>query len=195
MKVTFFLLISFLSVLLSCTSKTEAIVINPGAAKYKVKTIVVFPFENMNEKKFRSHYPNAPQVVYESLETYFLGLNVQIADRNHVDKILKEIRFSGSGLTDSDGKRIGKMLDADAVIIGKITSYVQGAGVHDTTGKLENTRFGFSIKAIHVESGMILARVNMYQNLGGLFSYTSPVENLVNRMMEDLVKKLKRKGL
>ena len=178
-----------------CSSHRETIVINSHAGKYQVKTIALLPFSNSNEEKFKKSYPSATSVAYESLETHLLALDMEMADRSNVEKIMKEIKFSDTGLTVSEGTRIGKMINVDAVIIGNVTSYVQGDVDHPVSRQVENTRFGFSVKAIHVESGVILAKVNMFRDIGGIFSYTSPVQALVDQMMHDMVEKLKKKGL
>lgn len=64
-----------------------------------------------------------------------LGKGYKVASRSDVDRVMQEIRFQRSGLTEGDAARLGKMLNVPAVLIVRIT----GAGVHSRrTGRQIN---------------------------------------------------------
>jgi len=56
-----------------------------------------------------------------------------------------------SGFTDQEWIKVGKMLNADVVIFGAVTSYNRVIG-----GPAVYTTVGFSVKAVDVETGMII---------------------------------------
>jgi uncharacterized lipoprotein YajG len=85
----------------------------------------------------------------------------RVSDRSDVDKVLQEIRFQQSGLTESDAARLGKMLNVPAVLIVKI----RGAGVNSQqTGLILNNQVQYnyvawcemSVRLISVEKAEVL---------------------------------------
>ena len=61
----------------------------------------------------------------------------RVSDRSDVDRVLQEIRFQQSGLTEADAAKLGRMLNVPAVLIVRIT----GSGVDSQpTGLIINGR-------------------------------------------------------
>jgi len=92
----------------------------------------------------------------------------RVSDRSDVDKVLNEIHFQQSGLTESDAARLGRMLNIPAVLIVRIT----GSGVQgEPTGFMINgqSQYTFtawcdmSVRLVSVEKAEVL----------GLASYSS----------------------
>ncbi len=85
----------------------------------------------------------------ERLEITMLKLGARVTEREKVNKIISEIKFSMTGLTENQALKIGKMLNSDYVVFGNISNY----GFVDN-GKTIGVDIG--IKAVSVESGTIV---------------------------------------
>jgi curli biogenesis system outer membrane secretion channel CsgG len=106
-----------------------------------------------------------------SFETYFIKTGFDIIDRDQIDKILHEQQLSMSGITSTDQKRIGKLLNADTIVTGHINNYDMlpssssepvGSGFLSPVGdKKYNGYIAFTLKAINVETGSLLWKMNL----------------------------------
>ncbi len=90
-----------------------------------------------------------------------------------------------------NGVKIGKMLNADVIIIGQLTCYVQGA-VSDKspTKKLEHTTVGFNVRAVNIENSVIIWNINVVDEDQNIFTYTKPVQGHAINVAEDAVDEL-----
>ncbi|WP_061286621.1 FlgO family outer membrane protein [Leptospira interrogans] len=81
----------------------------------------------------------------ESLITHLTSNKLQILERRSLDSVLKEISFQNSGLTDGTDlrTRLGKLLGADAILIGTIKN--------DKEEILINSRI------INIETGTVIS--------------------------------------
>ena len=68
-----------------------------------------------------------------------------------IEKIISELKFSMSGFTDQQGMEVGKMLNVGVVIFGAVTSYNK-----ERLTPAIYTTVGFSVKAVDVETGVII---------------------------------------
>lgn len=189
------LMILVIFLVCSCSVKTTGTWVKGDLEKFRIKNIAILQFENNNIEVFKKHYPAASDIVYNSFESSFLKLGFNVVERKKINTIINELKLSQTGLTVDEGARVGKLANADVLVLGTINSYVQGASTHEATGKLAVTQFGMSIKGVHVESGVILWSGKIFKNIDTPFGYTSPVENLVNEVVDMLINELMIKGL
>lgn len=118
--------------------------------RYQAKTYAVLPFEDRNSPKYKNKYVDAAEIVRDAFETAFLETGHRTVERNKLRMVTSELELSMSGLTEEQGMEIGKMLNVDAVVFGIVTSYYRGSFFGDYT------TVGFSVRAVHVESGVII---------------------------------------
>jgi hypothetical protein len=97
----------------------------------------------------------------ERLEITMLKLGAKVTEREKVNKILSEIKFSMTGLTENQAIKIGKMLNSDYVVFGNISNY----GYIDI-GKTIGIDIG--IKSVSVESGTIVFQALLSGRMKGI---------------------------
>ena len=116
-----------------------------------------------------------------SIEDVFISAafrkGYRVSDRSDVDRVLQEIRFQQSGLTETDVAKLGKILNVPAVLIVKIT----GAGVtSQPTGLVMNGSYQYDYKA-WCEMSVRLISVEKAEVLGvASYSATRTAENQNN---------------
>jgi hypothetical protein len=164
--------------------------------KYNVKTIAILDFEDRNQEIYKKFFPEASKVTTESIESAFVGLGFTIVERNQISKIFKEWKLSQTGITVEESKKIGKLLNADVIILGSVTTYIQGGIPSKTvTKQIEKTSFGFTLKGLDVESGSTLFSGNYFKKFDNILNYVNPINECVNVLIEEMIKDFKSKGL
>lgn len=115
----------------------------------KLNKIIVFPFD-IKSAQWGDEFS-------DSITHYlFKTGRVDVVERQELEKILKEQRLSMSGLLDSDKTaRVGKLLGADVMVIGRGTAL--DTGQRDQEGK--NLVDTFMLKVVSVETGSLLITV------------------------------------
>jgi TolB-like protein len=83
-----------------------------------------------------------------------LSKRYKVASRSDVDRILQEMKFQQSGLTDADAKKIGKILNVPAVLIGSVPKSQEK--VFRNGSKIKYVEIQFSARLIDVESSEVL---------------------------------------
>lgn len=203
--VYFILLLSSSIFFLQCSTSRQNGFVKEDIKKYKIQTIAILEFDDANSAKYKKYHPEASRVATDTIQNAFLDFGYKIVERNKLDKILQEKHLSLSGITIEDGIQVGKLLNADVVVMGSLTAYMQGQHnteivkeIHgnDDFGNLIRTQFGFTIKGIHVQSGEMLFSGSYFKEKNGILNYTDPILGLVNEMIyEDLMDQWKDKGL
>ncbi|EPG65097.1 hypothetical protein [Leptospira wolffii] len=178
-------LASFLS---GCVSFYSNVYVND---KYKGDTessVLILPFADRNEGTFSGYYPEAGKVAQGYMENELLNLGYQV---RHLEGLVPPTsnRPESPDLFD-----LGRRSGAKVVVIGIVTSYVQGFATHPLSQRIEHVRFGFEAKAIQVETGTILWKVSAYKKDEGIFSYTSPVQNLAAEVIRSVAAEMRWKG-
>jgi curli biogenesis system outer membrane secretion channel CsgG len=165
---------------------TSDVWLSPDLQTYKPRVYAVLPFDVTpriaNDKAVWS--AEAGQVASDAFETAFLKTGSRVVERGRLEPIFGELHFSKTGLTEANGIEIGKLLNADAVVLGMVTAYDQG-----TFG--DATTVAFSVKAIHVQSGALLWKGNGSQ-VEGADKERDPsitVTEVAARLVEALLKK------
>lgn len=152
MKKIFFTLISLVAFsVIGCSTIDVAMSKKVDVTK-KMKKIVVFPFD-IKEAKWGDEFSDA------ITHHFFKSGKVDIVDREALDKVLREQRLTMAGVVDeTKAARIGKLLGADVIIIGRGTflSKREFMGMGKEIPNLIDT---FTIKAISVETGSLLFTV------------------------------------
>ncbi|MCG2821362.1 MAG: CsgG/HfaB family protein [Candidatus Atribacteria bacterium] len=152
-QILYIILAIIFSTMVACTlKKTEPTVwVGPHLNDKSSKVCVILPFANSNLQEHKDNYPEASKTVRDSFETAFLEVGHRVVERNMIDKLIAELEFSMSGLTEQLGIKVGKMFDADIVIFGTVKSYYR-----IIWGPIVYATVGFSIKAVDVETGVIV---------------------------------------
>ena len=148
--------------------------------QYKVYAIL--PFEDRNSAKYKAEYPDAAEVVRDAFETAFLQTEHRVVERRKLQSMLTELKLSMSGLTDEQGIKVGKMLNADIIIFGTVKSYYKGSllGAYTTVG--------FSVRAVQVESGLILWKGSHTKSTSWNYDYNPAA--LADELAQEIVQEL-----
>ena len=148
------LAITFFALAACASKKTEPTLwVGPQVNDTRSNVCAILPFGNLQENKYE--FPEAAETVRDSFETAFLEAGYQIVERSMIEKIISELKFSMSGFTDQQGIEVGKMLNVGAVIFGAVTSYNK-----ERLTPAIYTTVGFSVKAVDVETGVIIWKGN-----------------------------------
>jgi TolB-like protein len=138
----------------------------------KVK-IGILEFQGLNEEARKDDFA---KIFTEILTTSFVTSEAfRIIEREQLHKVLKEIELTQSGIIDtSNAKQIGKMVGANAIVIGGVT-------------KIGND-MRLDVRIIDVETGIILTAEKTegktdIKNIGTMAD--SIVANLVNRFYKE----------
>jgi hypothetical protein len=181
----------------ACSSGTvkinKQIGVTPNTENLRKNTYLVFQFDLIdqvyNTEKWKSFRNTREQQMTELFETYLIKYGKTIVDRSRVNQLLKEMNFNQTGLSTEDGKRIGKMANADVMLFGTISRLTWWT---DTKTILIIT----SIKAIHVESGILLWKGDLDGSINYGNSPTSgesEVQELSRRLFDELLSNVKFK--
>lgn len=121
--------------------KTLAKDLAVGAARARVARIAVLPFVFVNRP-----VSSAPWIVSERLTTELTSRSkVQVVERSLLAKVLSEHRLGLTGALDaSNGRRLGKLLNVDAVLCGTIVA-------------LEDDQLELNARLIRPDGGEVVA--------------------------------------
>lgn len=88
----------------------------------------------------------------------------QLVERTKAENITKELALSMSGLTDNTEKlkEVGKMLNADVLVVGAVTEYLY----EKAALVVPRVQIGISIRMVDVETGRILATASYNKKTG-----------------------------
>ena len=79
-----------------------------------------------------------------------------LVERSRIDKVMKEQRFQASGLVDeSHAVELGKLLGAEAVIFGSVTSVSQ-TKIDKFAYDIMKTEIGIDVRVVNVTTGKVL---------------------------------------
>ena len=177
--------------LAGCSSLDKSVYVNPRIKSYKVKTLVVLPLDDNNSEKYKKFFPEAAGVIRDALESSLIKTGWQIIERKKIFNVIRELELQNTGLTLENGVKIGKMLNADVIVLGQVTSYVQGQVADKSpTGKLEHTTVGFNVRAVNIESSVIMWKINVVDSDKNVFTYTRPVQGYVIKVADSAVNEL-----
>ena len=129
-------LFSFLVILLNCSSQNTISESKSNIPKYSIAIIQV-EYHSADEKKYASI---TRDFIEEEFSTYSEYI---VIDRVSIDKILNELSLNNTGLTDNNINRIGKMLQADRILLTKLQKI---DNVWVLTGRLIAVETGTVIK-------------------------------------------------
>ncbi len=129
---------------------TEDSYIDPKLNTYNIQSYVVLPVEH--HVQWLDVYQSGPGLIkknIDKIELLMMRLGRDCVERSKLDAIMKEQSLSLTGLTNEKAQYVGKLINADAVIIATIPSM----GRHST----QSTFFeDIDIKAVSVATGKIL---------------------------------------
>ncbi len=146
--VRFLCAISILAMVTSCTS-IDVATHKEIKLHNKMKKVAVFPFD-VKGATWGDEFADAIS------HQFFKQTSIEVVEREAIERILREQQLSMTGLLDDkQAVKIGKMLGADVIILGRgheLRHYKNGRQV-------PNLIDTFSLKAIDVESGSLLCTV------------------------------------
>jgi len=115
----------------------------------KLNKIVVFPFE-IKDAQWGDEFSDA--ITHHLFKTG----RVDVVERQELEKIIREQKLSMTGILDSDKTvRVGKLLGADVIVIGRGTSLDVGQKGHAGKNLIDT----FMLKVVSVETGSLLITV------------------------------------
>ena len=196
-------LICFITIVLSGCSffhSSYTVSVSPSYKDMDIGTYAILPFKDERNSSKRKKTPNAASVMTDSFETVFLDTGLRIVERSKVKKILKEMKFSHQGYVDEkQRKRIGKLTNSDAIVVGQVTMF-QGPEFKNRAEPDDATKctiIGFSVTAIHVETGEILWKGRITKGTGytdgTIYSCEYEVYRYADKIAQKLMDEIKSK--
>ena len=155
------------------TIKTDIVVVfNPKIKSMQHTAVALLPFiYNKADGTEVSFQKTVTENYRGAFETYFIKTGFDIIDRDQIDKILNEQQFATTGISKDDQKRLGKLLNADSLVIAQLNNYdmvpVSGTetvskGLLSPSGDRKyNGYIALTLKAIHVETGVLIWKMNL----------------------------------
>jgi hypothetical protein len=87
--------------------------------------------------------------LHESIRSAIVSKGLPMVERNKIDKIINEIQFSQTGLTESNRLAFGKLLNADRIILISNTT-------RNSIDSISKFKLNFTITCVETNSGRIL---------------------------------------
>jgi hypothetical protein len=169
-----FLMVIMAAVYAGCSTIDVAVNQRIDVTK-KLNKIVVFPFEIKN-----AHWGDefSDAITHHLFKTG----RVEVVERQELEKILKEQKLSMTGLLDSDKTvKVGKLLGADVIVIGRGTALELGSDTHEKKNLIDT----FMLKVVSVETGTLLITVRKEPGIAWTwwyrFKYCCSLSLLYNR--------------
>lgn len=184
LKIPFLVITLF--ILSDCAGHRKAIMwTSPDFNVYQSKVYAILPFEDRNSTKYKANYPDAADVVRDAFETAFLKTGHPVVERRKFQSIISEMEFSMSGLTEEQGIEVGKMLNADIIVFGIVKSFYKGSFIGSYT------TVGFSVKAVHAESGVIIWKGSHTKSTSWSYDFDPAAfaDEVANDIVQELISK------
>lgn len=112
-------------------------------------------------------------VIRDKIETVLVNKNYTVLERSKLNEIIKEFKLAQTGLTRNDQIELGKLLNANNLVLIEILE------LNKSDDKLE-----FSVKNLEVESGQILWKHEFLID-------ESKISTSINKAMQELETKIK----
>jgi curli biogenesis system outer membrane secretion channel CsgG len=181
--------------------KTDSVVVlNPKIKTLEHTKVAFLPFiYNKSDGTNAQFQKTVTENFRNSFETYFIKTGFNIIDRDQIDKLLHEQQLSMTGITNNDQKRIGKLLNADTIVTGHINNYdmlpssgsepVKPGFLSPIGDKMYNGYIALTLKAINVETGAILWKMNLSVSISNMpgSSYNVYYDRALKVMGKDAV--------
>ena len=163
MSMRFFILLLLVSVTQACTPPPPKASINVEKEVFlsrhwnlAVLDLEYMPIEGTHQAGVVSSVSGAEDAgkIIASLLANELGRlnNISIVERNQMNDLLDEQKLQMSGVIDSStASEIGKILGADAVVIGSVSDYANWTAV-----LVPGSTVSFSMRMIDVETGKVI---------------------------------------
>lgn len=153
-----FIAISFF-LISSCASSpnTADLIVLKSAISSRQYKVAILPFKYKYIRKYLSYADietplNASDIVMTGVESELLRSGkFKVIEREHLLRILDEQKLNMTGLTQDNGFMIGKLLNADGIIVGEVVELTTLKNVVNLNGRCTMT-----MKLIDVKSGEII---------------------------------------
>lgn len=176
-------------------------------SKEETITLACLPSEGTMEEKARASYVSA-------VEGAFIKAGYNVADRQRLEKILKEIKLQDSSNNEDITSKAGKVMKVD-YLVAVIVDYWEEQGLNnrameqdrknDTMKPKEAYYITFehiriTLKVIEVETSIIIAQRNIQDfNIKGYVNFfkrdtqNKLAKKVVDKVMKDVKKQIKKK--
>jgi len=162
-------------------SEREAWEVAPNFASFGVKNVAILPMDNLSLE------PEGEKILYEAVYTRLKNKGYSKIDKEHVNKIMLQLGVKTPGqLAGISLKRLGKMLNADAVLFGQVD---QSAAVH--TGLYDAVVVSCTLRLVHCESGKTLWRGEQWRTAHRQWQL-DPLNMLINFVGHETASREKR---
>ena len=177
-------------------------------SKEETITLACLPSEGTMEEKARASYVSA-------VEGAFIKAGYNVADRQRLEKILKEIKLQDSSNNEDITSKAGKVMKVD-YLVAVIVDYWEEQGLNnrameqdrknDTMKPKEAYYITFehiriTLKVIEVETSIIIAQRNIQDfNIKGYVNFfkrdtqNKLAKKVVDKVMKDIKKQIKKKN-
>ena len=181
--------------------KTDIVVVfNPKIKSVQHSAVALLPFIYNKSDGTEADFQKTVTENYRgSFETYFIKTGFDIIDRDQIDKLLAEQQFGMSGISRDNQKKIGKLLNADTIVIAQINNYdmvpvtgtdpISKGQLSPSGDKKYNGYIALTLKAIHVETGVLLWKMSLSATITDMpgNNYTVYYDRALKRICSEAV--------
>lgn len=176
-------------------------------SKEETITLACLPSEGTMEEKARASYVSA-------VEGAFIKAGYNVADRQRLEKILKEIKLQDSSNNEDITSKAGKVMKVD-YLVAVIVDYWEEQGLNNRTMEQDRKNdtmkpkeayyitfehIRITLKVIEVETSIIIAQRNIQDfNIKGYVNFfkrdtqNKLAKKVVDKVMKDVKKQIKKK--
>ncbi|MBM9578128.1 hypothetical protein JWG45_13305 [Leptospira sp. 201903070] len=124
--------------------------------------------------------------VYSTLEKSFLKHGIFLVERKRLDQVISEIQLSLSGITNNSRLQLGRLLDADRLILMDNFDY------SPSDSKAYRVGFSFSIRCVDVQTGKIIWSEHIQERMYSDWNKSSSYQK--ERVVSKLIATLRERG-
>ncbi|MBM9498679.1 hypothetical protein JWG44_00225 [Leptospira sp. 201903071] len=124
--------------------------------------------------------------VYTTLEKNFLKHGIFLVERKRLDQVISEIQLSLSGITNSSRLQLGRLLDADRLILLDNFEY------SPFDSKAYRGGFSFSIRCVDVQTGKIIWSEHIQEKIYSDWNKSFPYQ--MDKAISKLIATLRERG-
>lgn len=198
-KLLLFIILPIITSITSCTSFNHDTFLKNKESLKKNITVAVLPFSDSPR-----HIDSGINVSDAVTSQIIKIKNWNIVERTKIQSVLKEQALGASGLTVKDYNKIGKLLDADFLIMGSVSEYQQ----HRVAYIVPQTKLSVNMRIINTTNGELVGTGRYVYETGknawcgccilgiyylpiALFS-TENIDNDLNKLSEKIVDDIRK---
>ncbi|MEW6357829.1 MAG: GNA1162 family protein [Planctomycetota bacterium] len=167
-----FALLIFLVTIAGCETAAR-VSVNPRFKTFEIRRVAILPFEGVPVEKeveeyhlwWRHNIVDNGAALSDIFTTEMMSIpNFDYVERSQIQRILQEQNITLTDLVrDKSASEIGKLLGADAVVLGKVHKFAYGFNVVN----MKTSHVSFSVRMVDAKTGTVLWSASVEREAGG----------------------------